>query len=238
LTVHDDDDGSHAAGTTHSLKDPDGLCRNPDRIVSLSDGVFAFAITLLALSLVVPVLSRGSLESELTSDLIAMSSVFLSYFISFFVIASWWRAHHRIFSYVQRCDGMTISLNFYFLLCITIIPFLTSLITQYGHFHLATILYASIQAVTGTVLLILWYYVSKNHRMIDVHLSKQMIRFNFNRQVLIIAIFLLSIPVAMINTTVAQISWIAIAPALGLFRRAYRDIEIFVEDEVRELEKK
>jgi len=214
------------------------MCRNPDRIVSLSDGVFAFAITLLALSLAVPVLTKGALESELTSDLIAMSSVFLSYFVSFLVIASWWRAHHRIFSYIQRCDGMTISLNFYFLLCITIIPFLTSLITLYGNYHTATILYASIQAVTGTILLILWFYVSKDHRMIDVHLNKQMIRYNFNRQILIIAIFLLSIPIAMINTTVAQISWIAIAPVVGLLRRAYRNIEIFVEDETRELEKK
>jgi len=216
------------------MKDPDSLCRNPERIVSLSDGVFAFAITLLALSLVIPVLNRGALESELTSDLIAMSPVFLSYFISFFVIASWWRSHHRIFSYIQRCDGITISLNFYFLLCITIIPFLTSLITLYGHYHTATILYASIQAITGTILLVLWLYASKNHRMIDVHLSKRMIRFNFNRLILVIAIFLVSIPIALINTTVAQISWIAIAPVIGLLKRAYRDIEVFVEDEMQE----
>jgi uncharacterized membrane protein len=236
LTAPADDD-SHAR-TSRTLKDPERLCRNPERIVSLSDGVFAFAITLLALSLVVPVLNRGALESELTADLIAMSPVFLSYFISFFVIASWWRTHHRVFSYIRRCDGMTISLNFYFLLCITIIPFLTSLITLYGNYPTATILYASIQAITGTILLILWFYVSKNHRMIDAHLSGKMIRFIFNRQLLIIAIFLISIPIAVINTTVAQVSWIAIAPVVGLLRRAYRDVEIFVDDEMLEEEKK
>ena len=167
-----------------------------------------------------------------------MGPVFLSYFISFFVIASWWRSHHRIFSYIQRCDGMMISLNFYFLLCITIIPFLTSLITQYGHYRLATILYASFQAVTGTILLILWYYVSKDHRMIDSHLSRRMIRFNFNRLVLVIVIFLVSIPIALVNTTIAQISWIAIGPVIGLLRRAYRDIEIFAEDEMHEMKRK
>jgi uncharacterized membrane protein len=231
LTDTTDDDGPYHSKAAHETKDPEGLCRSPERIVALSDGVFAFAITLLALSLVVPVLTRGAVESELVSDLFDMAPVFLSYFISFFVIASWWKGHHRIFSHIQRCNGMTINLNFYFLLCITIIPFLTSLITQYGHYHLATILYASIQAVTGTILMILWAYVSKDHRMIDIHLSDQMIRFIFNRQLLIIAIFLLSIPIAMINTTVAQISWIAIAPVVGIMRRAYRDIEIFVEDE-------
>ena len=237
LTDTTDDNGLQPSRVAQEKKDPDGLCRSPERIVSLSDGVFAFAITLLALSLVVPVLTRGAVESELVRDLFDMAPVFLSYFISFFVIASWWRAHHRIFSHIQRCNGMTISLNFYFLLCITIIPFLTSLITQYGQYHLATILYASIQAVTGTILLILWVYVSKNHRLIDVHLSTQMIRFIVNRQLLVIGIFLVSIPIAMINTTVAQISWIAIAPLIGILRRAYRDIEIFVEDEMLESKK-
>ena len=133
---------------------------------------------------------------------------------------------------------MIISLNFYFLLCITIIPFLTSLITQYGHYQMATILYASIQAVTGTILLILWIYASKHHRMIDANLSQRMIRFNFNRLVLVIAIFLISIPVALISTTVAQISWIAIAPVVGLLRRAYRDVEVFVEEEIGDFERK
>ncbi|HTY15925.1 MAG TPA: TMEM175 family protein [Methanoregulaceae archaeon] len=238
MTDTTDDDGPQISKAAQAQIDPEGLCRSPERIVSLSDGVFAFAITLLALSLVVPVLTRGAVESELVQDLFDMAPVFLSYFISFFVIASWWRGHHRIFSHIQRCNGITISLNFYFLLCITIIPFLTSLITQYGHYHLATILYASIQAITGTILMILWVYVSKNHRMIDPHLSNQMIRFIFNRQLLVIAIFLLSIPIAMINTTVAQVSWIAIAPLVGLMRRAYRDIEVFVEDEMFESKRK
>lgn len=238
MTDTTNDDGQHIPNAAYEKKDPEGLCRSPERIIALSDGVFAFAITLLALSLVVPVLTRGAVESELVGDLLGLAPVFLSYFISFFVIASWWRAHHRIFSHIQQCNGMTISLNFYFLLCITIIPFLTSLIIQYGQYHLATMLYASIQAITGTILLILWLYVSKNHRLIDVRLSKQMIRFIVNRQLLVIAIFLVSIPIAMINTTVAQVSWIAIAPLIGLMRRAYRDIEIFVEDEMLESKKK
>ncbi|HVP93681.1 MAG TPA: TMEM175 family protein [Methanoregulaceae archaeon] len=238
MTSQTDDNDSYAGRTAYPLTDPYSLCRNPERIVSLSDGVFAFAITLLALSLVVPELTKGALESEFVNDLIAMGPVFLSYFISFFVIASWWRSHHRIFSYIERCDGMMISLNFYFLLCITIIPFLTSLITLYGHYPMATILYASVQAVTGTILLILWFYVSRNHRMIDVHLSRKMIRFSFNRLVLVIAIFLASIPIALISTTVAQVSWIAIAPMAGLLRRAYRDVEVFVEDGMHEPGKK
>jgi uncharacterized membrane protein len=232
LTSAAPDDGSPAEKPGNYLKDPDTPCRNPERIISLSDGVFAFAITLLALSLIIPVLSRGALESELVRDLILMGPAFLSYFISFLVIASWWRSHHRIFSYIQRCNGTIISLNFYFLLCITIIPFLTNLITAYGSFKLATILYAAMQAIAGTIILIIWVYATKNHRLIDAHLSPRIIRFNSNRTVLVIGIFLVSIPIAMVNTTVAQISWIAIAPIAGLLRWAYRNVEVFVGEEI------
>ena len=159
----------------------DPVCKNLDRIIALSDGVFAFAVTLLALSLIAPALSPGALQNELASDLMGMLPVFLSYFVSFFVIASWWRGHHRVFTYIKRCNSTLISLNFYFLLCITIIPFLTNLIIQYGKFELATILFAAMQVVTGTMLIIIWMYATRNHRLIDPHLNARVIKYNYQK---------------------------------------------------------
>jgi uncharacterized membrane protein len=215
----------------HPPKGHDPVCKNLDRVIALSDGVFAFAITLLALSLVVPVLSQGAIEKELLTDLQGMVSAFISYFVSFFVIASWWRGHHRIFTYIKRCNSTLISLNFYFLICITIIPFLTGIIIAYGGFSLATILFAVMQAITGTMLIVIWIYASRNHRLIDAHLDARLIRFNYNRELLVIVIFLASIPVAFLSTSLAQISWITIAPLAGILHRAYRDVEEYVEEE-------
>lgn len=223
----------HAPGKK-SAHDP--VCKNLDRVISLSDGVFAFAITLLALSLIAPVLSPGARQTELLHDLIEMSTTFISYFVSFFVIASWWRGHHRVFTYIKRCDSTLISLNFFFLLCITLIPFLTNLIIQYGNFVLATILFAAMQVVTGTMLVIVWMYASRKHNLTDPHLSTRVTRFNFNRELVVIAIFLISMPIAFFSTTLAQISWIAISPVVHLLQRAYRDIEEYVEEEVEHLE--
>ena len=216
----------------------DPVCRKLDRVIALSDGVFAFAITLLALSLIIPVISKGAAQTELVSDLYEMMPVFISYFISFFVIASWWRGHNRVFTYISRCDSTLVSLNFYFLLCITIIPFLTNLIMTYGNFPLVTILFAAMQVLTGTLLLILWKYASHHHRLIDPHLSARMIRFNYQREYVVIAIFLVSIPIAFISPTLAQISWIAIAPLATVLKILSRDIEIFVGEEIDMLEKK
>lgn len=213
-------------------------CKNLDRVLALSDGVFAFAVTLLALSLIAPVLSSGAFQDELASDLREMLPTFLSYFVSFFVIASWWRGHNRVFSYIKRCNSTLISLNFYFLLCITLIPFLTNLIIQYGNFELATILFAAMQVVTGAMLIIIWVYASRNHRLIDPKLGARAIKFNYHRELIVIAIFLLSIPIAFFSTTFAQISWIALAPLISILQRVYRDVEEFVEDESEARDKK
>ena len=211
----------------------DPVCKNLDRVLAISDGVFAFAVTLLALSLIVPALSHGAHQDELLTDLMGMGPTFISYFVSFFVIASWWRGHNRVFAYIKRCNPTLVSLNFYFLLCITIIPFLTNLIIQYGDFELATILFAAMQVVTGAMLLIIWMYASRNHRLIDPQLGARVIKFNYHRELIVIAIFLISIPIAFFSTTLAQISWIALAPLVSILQRTYRDVEEFVEEEAK-----
>jgi len=216
----------------------DPVCKNLDRVIALSDGVFAFAVTLLALSLIVPTLSSGAHQTELVTDLESMLPTFLSYFVSFFVIASWWRGHHRVFTYIKRCNSTLISLNFYFLLCITIIPFLTNLIIQYGNFQLATILFAAMQVVTGAMLIFIWMYASRNHRLTDPHLSVRVIKYNYHRELIVIAVFLISIPVAFVSTSLAQISWIALAPLASILQRFYRDVGELVEEEKETLEKK
>jgi uncharacterized membrane protein len=221
-----------APPVTRKPKGHDPVCKNLDRVLALSDGVFAFAVTLLALSLIVPVLSHGALQNELAAGLLSMVPTFLSYFISFFVIASWWRGHHRVFTYIKRCNSTLISLNFYFLLCITIIPFLTNLIIQYGSFELATILFAAMQVVTGTILIIIWMYASGNHRLIDPRLDARLIKFNYHRELLVIAIFLISIPIAFFSTSLAQISWLALAPLVSILQRVYRNVEEFVDEEL------
>ncbi len=219
-----------------NIRGHDPVCKNLDRVIALSDGVFAFAVTLLALSLIVPTLSTGARQTELVADLMGMGPTFISYFVSFFVIASWWRGHHRVFTYIKRCNSTLISLNFYFLLCITIIPFLTNLIIQYGSFELATILFAFMQVVTGVMLIIIWMYASGNHRLIDPHLNVRVIRFNYHRELIVIAIFLISIPVALFSTALAQISWIALAPLASILQRAYRDVEELVEEVEEEID--
>ncbi len=96
------------------------------RIAAFSDGVFAFAVTLLVLQLEVP--KSGDLAHELT----ALWPFFISFVISFFVIASYWVSHHRLFALIERYDGRLIWLNFLELFFIVLLPFTASLVGEHG----------------------------------------------------------------------------------------------------------
>ena len=72
---------------------------NLDRIIAISDGVFAFAVTLLVLDLVVPVLSSGATFRDLYQALSKENASFVSYLLSFLIAGVWWNAHNRNFGF-------------------------------------------------------------------------------------------------------------------------------------------
>ena len=67
---------------------PNGLVRS-DRLKAIADGVFAVAMTLLVLELVVPELINPS-EHELKNMLLSMWPKFLAYVLSFLIAGIFW----------------------------------------------------------------------------------------------------------------------------------------------------
>lgn len=113
------------------------------RLEAFSDGVFAVAITLLALDLTVEGPGHGSLLEQLTSKWPA----FLAYLISFFMIGIIWVNHHALVRSITKVDRLLLFLNLVLLLFVVLIPFTTS--TEAAYFphnnndaRLAMVLYA------------------------------------------------------------------------------------------------
>jgi hypothetical protein len=79
------------------------------RIAAFGDGVFAIAITLLALQMQVP--GRGVGTVDVALELVSLWPSFLSFLIRFFVIESYWAAHHRLFAVIERYDRRLIRLD-------------------------------------------------------------------------------------------------------------------------------
>lgn len=90
--------------------------RGLGRIVNFSDGVFAIVITLLILDIRVPSIPEAPVSQELPSRILDLTPKFLSYVISFLVIAVYWQVHHRVFRPIRAHDGALLWLNFLFLM--------------------------------------------------------------------------------------------------------------------------
>jgi uncharacterized membrane protein len=193
-----------------------------ERLIFLSDGVFAIAMTLLVVELTVPELG-ASAHDELFVRLLALGPKFLSYVISFLVIASYWSAHQRIFSYVVRADDRLVWLSVLLLLCIAFQPFPTSVLGTYGNELDAVTLYAGTLATTGVVLLALWIYVTAGHRLVIPDLDRRLIEHHTWRAVITPLVFLVSIGIARFNPTAAELSWLAIAVLMIVLRWIYRN---------------
>ena len=113
------------------------------RLESFSDAVIAVAATLLVLNVTVPMV-QGS--ETLGHALGNRWHVYLAYAVSFITIGIIWINHHVVFSRLRIADHAILMLNLLLLLWVALIPFATSLMTEYlrkGHGqHLAAAVYA------------------------------------------------------------------------------------------------
>jgi uncharacterized membrane protein len=116
-----------------------------NRLLTLSDGVIAIALTLLVLQLRVPAVSQVTnpdSAADLATQLAKGSAELVSYGISFYVIAAFWVVHRQVFRQIgEREDGLE-WWNFVFLLTITVMPFTSSLLGSFVGNPLAVDIFA------------------------------------------------------------------------------------------------
>ena len=111
------------------------------RIESLTDGVFAIAMTLLVLNLNVPKLVGAITDENLWNALVSGGTNFFSFTLSFVILGIMWSIHMRQFESIERVDKRATTLNTLRLFIVVLIPFTTSLNAQYGNLLLAQVLY-------------------------------------------------------------------------------------------------
>jgi len=97
------------------------------RLEAFSDGVFAVAITLLALNLTVAGPGHGLLRHQLWEHRWS----FAAYLLSFFVIGIIWVNHHTLIKSIALVDRMLLFLNLVLLLFVVLIPFATATVADY-----------------------------------------------------------------------------------------------------------
>ena len=174
-----------------------------DRLRDFSDGIFAFAITLLILNLVLP---YATTKADLAQALLQLWPKFTSFLISFIVIGLYWIIHVRQFRFVVRYNSWLLWLNLGFLLFIVLIPFSTSVLSDF--FGTAgVILYSANMACAGFMTTGLLIYTVRN-KLVDKSLGPAQVKRGIIMNLVAPVMFTLSIGLAFINADLAAYSWI------------------------------
>ncbi|HEX3424867.1 MAG TPA: TMEM175 family protein [Acidimicrobiales bacterium] len=178
------------------------------RMLALSDGVFAIAMTLVAFQIKVPALRpHASLLKALGHE----GGSYLSYVLTFSVIGLFWLAHHRIFRNVDQATESLMLLNLLLLMAVAALPLPSSLLGQYGSQRSAVILYAASMVVVGLLLTALTV-LAYRRRLLAPTASGHELRLGLWRSGSMVMVFAASIPVAVVAPTVAPFVWIATFP--------------------------
>ena len=139
---------------------------DPGRLMALTDGIFSIVMTLLIFGISLPKLQLASYP-DFISFIIELAPTVSVTIVSFILLASFWVYHHQ-FLRVKSLNLPYLWLNILFLICISFIPFTTSLIGNYSHFFLSEALFGLNIFLTAVVFLIIYHYAESRRFLADM----------------------------------------------------------------------
>ncbi|MBX7157550.1 MAG: TMEM175 family protein [Verrucomicrobiae bacterium] len=128
-----------------------------NRLEAFSDGVIAIIITIMVIELKAPH------EPTLTA-LFKLWPTFLSYLLSFIIIAIYWVNHHHLIQLAKKVDGYVLWANIHLLFWMSLIPFVTAYLGETHGNRLSVSLYASVKLTSALAYYLLRTSIAAQHR--------------------------------------------------------------------------
>ena len=190
-----------------------------NRVVSFSDAIFAIAMTLLVLQIEISGLSDD--ENGIRAMLDALADALpeiISFAVSFYVIGRYWLAHHWFFSRLEWIDRRLLSQNLVYLGFIAFLPFPTALLGEHEQNPIAFVVFALSMAAVSLMELVVY------HHALRAGLARSGVPAGIGKWARLasgfpVGVFLVSIPIGFLNTTVALLSWLVLSPVGFLINR-------------------
>src|SRR5664279_5845288 len=126
--------------------------QSAERLAALSDGVFAVAMTLLALDLRAPAAEAIHSEHDLGRALLALSPRLLMYMMSFMTLGIFWVGQQTQLNHLERSSRSLTWIHIAFLFVVTTVPFSTALLAEFTHYRLALLVYWANILLLGSTL--------------------------------------------------------------------------------------
>lgn len=159
---------------------PDDLDAEPgqglDRLISLSDGIYAFAMTLLAVNIGLPALTEKATDAQLTEAVLALLPQFIVFVSSFLLVGLYWQVSRRIFRIIAREDSTVTWLTLIQLLFVAFLPVASGLFDTHASVPIIVVLYAGTLLGIGIVGQVLLVHVDRA-KLADPTVSPHLLRY-------------------------------------------------------------
>jgi uncharacterized membrane protein len=139
-----------------------------DRLILLSDGIFAFATTLAAVSVRIPA-HAPSFEALLRGSLRSL----VAYALSFAIAGIFWLNSRNLFARLRRVDAVFTALTLAMLCLIALIPATISTLYLQGGGEAGFHLYGLTMFVCGILNTCMWAYASWKPEMMFASISQR-----------------------------------------------------------------
>lgn len=180
---------------------------SPDRVVALSDGVFAIIITILVLEIAVP---ENLSEQSLYESLDDLRPTFVAWVISFLLTGMFWVAHRDLFARVRVVNRDLVWLNLLFLLPVSLIPFASSVLGRYPDEPVALHLYGVVLIAATLMRFVLYRYVVTRPALLWPDVSTDRASLGLAITAAPIALYLVAIAVADVSTTLSTVLYFSV----------------------------
>jgi uncharacterized membrane protein len=132
--------------------------RDLGRLAALSDGIFAFAMTLLVLNIRVPEFAGIHSEGELGRALLRLAPHLLTCVMTFLTLGIFWIGQQTQLSALKSADRDVAWLHIGFMFAVVLTPFSTALLADFITFRVAILIYWANIALLGLML-----YLASRH---------------------------------------------------------------------------
>lgn len=200
-----------------------------ERLILFSDAVFAIAITLLVLEIKVPQSDWTNTISadKLNGYILELLPNILGFIFSFFIIGFNWTIHHRIFGYVINYDSRLIWLNLLMLFFIVLLPFTTTLTSEFGYLNESFVFYWTNVGLISFVIFFIQLHISNPKKNLSVGYEDRNIRhYALSRSLLTCFVFFSGAAFCLTNSTALQILaryiYIFIFPGVAILKKVYK----------------
>ncbi len=127
-----------------------------NRLEAFSDGVIAIIITIMVLELRPP-------QGVTLSDLGPLLPKFLSYVLSFVIVAIYWNNHHHLLHAAQRVDGRVLWANVHLLFWLSLVPFVTAWMGEHGAARATVAAYGAVLLLAAVAYFLLTVTLRRLH---------------------------------------------------------------------------